>query len=58
MKKIHTKNETNTSLENVTLSADAQTLQDFKTSAFIVSVMINVLLFLFWLTLQVVNTHA
>lgn len=58
MKKTQTKTTiAKTNLETVAISPDAQTVQDFKTSVFIVSLMINALLFLFWLTVQVIQMH-
>lgn len=41
-----------------TLSPDAQTLQDFKLALFIVSITINFLLFIFWLTIQFLALHS
>lgn len=59
MKKIQTKTHKvpATTNEAVVLSADAQTMRDFKTSLFIVSVVINVLLLIFWITYEVTRAQ-
>lgn len=45
-------------IDTVVLSPDAQVMRDFRLSLFIVSVTINFLVFIFWLTVQMLAVQG